>query len=155
MGVEIERKFLVDLDAWNALEKPTGEYFRQGYILTDPHKTIRIRQTSTTGYLTIKGKSEGATRLEYEYTIPLSEAQELLDHFAEAELAKTRYKITVGQHLWEVDVFEGDNQGLIVAEIELTSENESFEKPHWVTEEVTGLTQYYNSNLTKVPFSKW
>ncbi|KIA88207.1 CYTH domain-containing protein [Kaistella jeonii] len=155
MGVEIERKFVVDHAQWQQLEKPVGEFYRQGYLLTDPHKTIRVRQTSDKGFLTIKGISVGATRAEYEYEIPFEEAKELLDQFAISELSKIRYKISIDNHIWEVDVFSGKNEGLIVAEIELKSEDEKFSIPNWIGEDVTGDEKYYNSNLTLSPFKNW
>lgn len=155
MGKEIERKFLIKPAKWARLAKPAGKQLRQGYISTDPNKTIRVRVTADQGWLTIKGISTGATRLEYEYEIPLFEAVELLDNFAENELAKTRYEITYAGKLWQVDVFSGENEGLIVAEIELTSEDEPFELPEWIAEEVTHEEKYYNSNLTRYPFKNW
>lgn len=155
MGKEIERKFLVDLEKWNKLSKPAGHHYRQGYLLTDPNKTIRVRLTDTNGYLTIKGKSSGISRPEFEYEIPKEEARELLDNFSVSELSKTRYKIEYMNKLWEVDVFEKDNEGLIVAEIELELEKEEFEKPDWVAKEVTEDERYYNSNLTQYPFKNW
>ncbi|WP_231491218.1 CYTH domain-containing protein [Pedobacter sp. Leaf170] len=155
MGKEIERKFLINASAWLAIQKPVGKLLRQGYILTDPNKTIRVRIADHTGWLTIKGISVGASRLEYEYEIPLAEAKELLDNFSEAELEKIRYEITYKGKLWEIDVFAGDNNGLVVAEIELLSEDEQFEIPEWVAEEVTHDKKYYNSNLTKHPFKDW
>jgi adenylate cyclase len=155
MGQEIERKYLVDHHKWQQIDKPAGQLYRQGYLLTDPTKTIRIRQTPKKGFLTIKGLSIGATRSEYEYEIPLDEAKELLDDFSVAELSKIRYKITFENKLWEVDEFLGDNSGLIVAEIELTSEDESFSPPAWVDREVTGQEKYYNSNLTIEPYKNW
>ena len=155
MGIEIERKFLMNPEKWEHLEKPLGEFYRQGYLLTDPTKTIRVRQTSEQGFLTIKGISVGATRKEYEYEIPLEEAKELLDQFSVAELSKIRYKISIGNHVWEVDEFSGKNAGLIVAEIELTSEDEDFEIPDWIGREVTGAEKYYNSNLVTEPYENW
>ena len=155
MGIEIERKFLVKKENWNELEKPRGENFRQGYLLTDPKKTIRVRQTSDKGFLTIKGISVGATRAEYEYEIPFVEAQELLDQFAVSELSKIRYKISVDHHIWEIDVFLGENEGLIVAEIELKTEDESFKIPDWIAQEVTAEEKYFNSNLTLNPYKNW
>lgn len=155
MGKEIERKFLINNAEWESLTKPVGKQLRQGYILTDPNKTIRVRVADAKGWLTIKGISIGATRLEYEYEIPLDEAIELLDNFSENELEKTRYEINFAGKLWEVDVFSGDNDGLIVAEIELASEDEQFELPDWIAEEVTHEKKYYNSNLTKHPFKDW
>ena len=155
MGVEIERKFLVDHARWEKMEKPLGEFYRQGYLLTDPKKTIRVRQTTDKGFLTIKGISVGVTRVEYEYEIPFEEAKELLDQFAVAELSKIRYKIPIGNHLWEIDEFLDANEGLIVAEIELTSEDELFNIPNWSEREVTGEEKYYNSNLVIEPYKNW
>ena len=155
MGVEIERKFLVDKQAWEHLEKPAGEMYRQGYLLTDPAKTIRVRQTPEKGFLTIKGISVGATRAEFEYEIPFDEAGELLDSFASNCLSKVRYKITVGNHLWDIDEFLEDNEGLLIAEIELNDEAELFQLPVWAAEEVTGEAKYYNSNLAVLPFKNW
>ena len=155
MGVEIEKKFLVLQNEWEKLEKPKGEFFRQGYLLTDPHKTIRVRQTSNKGFLTIKGISVDASRAEFEYEIPREEAQELLDQFSVSELSKIRYLINFKGKLWEVDEFLGENEGLMVAEIELTNEVEEFSLPPWIAKEVTGEEKYYNSNLTQLPFKNW
>ncbi|WPQ63519.1 CYTH domain-containing protein [Chitinophaga sancti] len=155
MAQEIERKFLLNLSLWQQVEKPKGEHFRQGYLVTDPQKTIRVRLTDTSGYLTIKGISVGATRLEYEYEIPLTEAKELLDNFAVSELSKIRYTINYHNKIWEVDEFLGANEGLLVAEIELQSEDEAFDLPAWVTKEVTGEEKYYNANLTTHPYKSW
>jgi adenylate cyclase len=155
MGVEIERKFLVKKELWEALEKPKGNLYRQGYLLTDPNKTIRVRIADSCGYLTIKGISVGATRPEFEYEIPINEAEQLLDNFSVSDLKKIRYEILFKGKLWEVDEFLGDNLGLIVAEIELNSESEIFELPDWVDREVTGEGKYYNSNLSINPFTKW
>lgn len=155
MGKEIERKFLIDQQKWDNLNKPEGKLFRQGYLLTDKDKTIRVRATETKGFLTIKGQTIGATRMEYEYEIPVDEATELLDNFSQSELSKTRHEITFNGKLWEVDVFLGDNEGLIVAEIELESEEETFDLPDWIGKEVTEEEKYYNSNLTVKPFKDW
>lgn len=155
MGVEIERKFLVHHDAWNILVKPNGKDLRQGYILNDPAKTIRVRIAEAKAWLTIKGITLGASRLEYEYEIPIVEAKELLDNFSEGELEKVRYEIDYQGKIWEVDVFSGDNDGLIVAEIELLSEAEDFECPSWIDVEVTGDKRYYNASLTTYPFKDW
>ncbi|NII85064.1 CYTH domain-containing protein [Pedobacter sp. SG908] len=155
MGKEIERKFLIDHQKWNTLSKPEGKLFRQGYLLSDKDKTVRVRATETKGFLTIKGQTIGATRMEYEYEIPVGEATELLDHFSLTELSKTRYEITFNDKVWEIDVFLGDNKGLIVAEIELDSEDEIFELPDWVSREVTQEEKYYNSNLAVKPFKDW
>ena len=112
MGKEIERKFLVDHDQWKKIEKPAGQLYRQGYLLTDPVKTIRVRLTDTNAYLTIKGLSVGATRTEYEYEISLADAKELLDSFSVSELYKIRYKINYKDKIWEVDEFLNDNTGV-------------------------------------------
>lgn len=155
MGKEIERKYLIELTKWQQVSKPKGELYRQGYLLTDPDKTIRVRLTETAGYITIKGATLNATRSEYEYEIPASEAKELLDSFSVSELSKTRYRIEHGEKVWEVDEFFGDNEGLIVAEIELTTEDEEFDIPGWIGKEVTGDAKYYNSSLTVNPYNNW
>ena len=155
MAQEIERKYLVDRKKWQALTKPAGQLYRQGYLLTDPQKTIRVRLTEASGFLTIKGATKGATRPEYEYEIPVKDAKELLDNFSDAELTKTRYKVTYKNKLWEVDEFLDDNEGLIVAEIELKSEGELFDVPDWIGKEVTGEEKYYNANLVLNPYQNW
>ena len=155
MGIEIERKFLVDAIQWQQLSKPVGTNFKQGYIVNDTTKTIRVRITDQHARLTLKGETLGFTRSEYEYTIPIEDGIEMLAKFAGAIIQKTRYCINFENKLWEVDVFSGDNEGLIVAEIELEQENEQFKLPPWVTQEVTGQEKYYNSNLSAHPFKKW
>lgn len=155
MPLEIERKFLVHQSKWQQVPKPAGELFRQGYLLTDPTKTIRVRQTAEKGFLTIKGVSVGAARKEFEYEIPFAEAKELLDDFSVAELSKIRYTILLEDKVWEIDVFLGQNEGLIIAEIELESEDETVVLPDWIAREVTGEERYYNSNLTMQPFKTW
>lgn len=155
MGVEIERKFLVDPKRWKHLDKPAGRFIRQGYILTDPQKTIRVRITGSDAFLTIKGITIGATRAEYEYAIPLKDAGELLDRFGEAILTKTRYDILHEGKTWEADEFHGENEGLLIAEIELESASEQITTPDWVTQEVTGDEKYYNSNLALHPYKQW
>lgn len=155
MAKEIERKYLIDVEKWQKLEKPAGQHYRQGYLVTDPQKTIRVRLTDTKGFLTIKGITVGAARSEYEYEIPVAEAKELLDNFSVSELSKIRYNINFKNKLWEVDEFLGDNAGLFVAEIELQSENEAFETPQWLGKEVTEDARYYNANLTLNPFRNW
>lgn len=155
MGQEIERKYLVNKEIWNKLQKQEGQLYRQGYLLIDPAKTIRVRQTTDKGYLTIKGITVGATRSEYEYEIPFDEAKELLNGFSISELSKVRYKIEFDNKIWEIDEFLGDNLGLIVAEIELNTENEIFLTPEWVGKEVTEEEKYYNSSLTLNPYKDW
>ncbi len=155
MGVEIERKFLVDKEKWVHVTKENGSPYRQGYILTAPDKTIRIRLTDKGGFITIKGLSINASRPEFEYTIPAKDAEELLDKFCTSEVSKVRYKIVHQNKTWEVDEFSGDNEGLIVAEIELKSETEVFDLPPWIDKEVTGDNRYYNSNLSTNPYKNW
>lgn len=155
MGIEIERKFLVKKEIWATVEKPKGEQFRQGYLVNTKEKTVRVRQTTSQGFLTIKGKSEGASRAEFEYEIPHNEAGELLDKFAENELSKVRYTLKNRGDIWEVDEFFGENQGLLVAEIELNSEDQLFDIPEWLDNEVTDDSRYFNANLATDPFSKW
>lgn len=154
MGVEIERKFLLVGDAWRALGTPS--LMRQGYLSADPARTVRVRIEGGRATLTIKGKSAGATRAEFEYDIPVDEAAQLLDHLCERPLIeKYRRRIEVDGHTWEVDEFLGDNAGLAVAEIELASEQEAFTKPGWAGAEVTGDPRYYNSSLIRFPYSQW
>jgi adenylate cyclase len=155
MGVEIERKFLVHHDKWAALAKPKGLVIRQGYMLKDAAKTIRVRIKDEESFITIKGKTKGISRSEYEYGIPLKDGLELLEAFCEAVVEKQRYCISYAGKLWEVDVFEGENQGLIVAEIELADEAETFDLPRWVSTEVTSDARYYNSNLSVNPYKNW
>jgi adenylate cyclase len=154
MGKEIERKFLIKGDEWRALAE--GATYRQGYLNSAKERTVRIRTTSEKAFLTIKGITVGATRPEYEYEIPLGEGQAMLDSLAERPLIeKKRYKIPIGDLIWEIDEFLGDNTGLIVAEVELESEGQTFDKPSWVGDEVTGDPRYYNANLIKKPFTRW
>ena len=124
-------------------------------MFSDSNKTIRVRQTNDKGYITIKGSVIGLSRPEFEYEIPKADAEELLNQFSVSELIKVRYKILFKNKIWEVDEFLGDNLGLIVAEIELKHENEQFEMPDWIANEVTGIKKYYNSILAIFPFSKW
>ena len=147
MGQEIERKFLVIEDKWSRVVKPLGDEYRQGYLVSTPGKTIRVRITPKTAFLTIKGQTKGISRSEFEYEIPVSEAADLLEQFAISELRKVRYKVKHYNHLWEVDEFSGKHEGLILAEIELNDENEEFSIPDWVGEEVSGDERFYNSYL--------
>lgn len=155
MATERERKFLVDKTMWLQLEKPPGKRLRQGYITCDPSKTIRIRVAEENAWLTIKGATTGFSRTEIECALPLAEAMEMLEHFAVSEISKTRYEIPFAGKIWEVDVFEGTNEGLIVAEIELESEAEYVEKPAWITAEVTADKRYYNASLSIHPYTDW
>lgn len=155
MGKEIERKFLVEIGKWESAEKPAGTLYRQGYILAEKCKTIRVRCAGKTGYITIKGQADGISRDEYEYEIPLIDVNEMLEKFCGSVVEKKRYKFMHADKLWEVDVFEGDNQGLVIAEIELNSEDEKFEIPEWAGKEVTGDSRYYNAYLSLHPFKEW
>ncbi|MES2375145.1 MAG: CYTH domain-containing protein [Bacteroidota bacterium] len=155
MGIEIERKFLVDHKQWQQLPKPAGTKMQQGYMVNENDRTIRLRITDKQAYLTFKSGTAGISRNEYEYEIPVNEAAQLFAQFVKTGLEKTRYCITYETKLWEVDVFEGDNQGLVVAEIELDSDDEQFEHPPWVTVEVSGEEKYYNSSLSTHPFKNW
>ena len=154
MAKEIERKFLVIGEAWRALA--AGTAYRQGYLSTVKERTVRVRTIDASGFLTIKGISVGATRVEYEYEIPAADANEMLDDLCEKPIIeKNRYKIPFAGMTWEVDEFFGVNDGLIVAEIELTDEAQAFEKPDWIGDEVTGDPRYFNSNLIAKPFTTW
>jgi CYTH domain-containing protein len=155
MKFEIERKFLVDKSKWNAVEKSESAFLQQGYLSRDPEKTIRIRVTDTEGFVTIKGRTVVATRKEFEYAIPKPDAMELLNEFCDAVISKVRYRALYKGNVWEVDEFGGDNEGLIIAEIELNSEHQEFEIPDWVGTEVTGEEKYYNSNLSLHPYKTW
>lgn len=156
MGKEIEKKFLVKGDAWKTLA--AGVKYRQGYLNSVKERTVRVRTIGGKGYLTVKGIATGATRSEYEYEIPAADADAMLTDLCEKPLIeKNRYKIRTGQghHVWEIDEFFGKNQGLVVAEIELKGEQEAFQKPDWIGEEVTGDPRYFNSNLISHPFTRW
>jgi len=154
MGKEIERKFLIKSDSWRSLAK--GTKYRQGYLNSVKERVVRVRTIDEKGFLTIKGITTGATRVEYEYEIPETEATAMLDELCEKPLIeKNRHKIEYGGFIWEVDEFFGENQGLIVAEVELESEDQNYEKPDWIGEEVTGDPKYFNSNLIQNPYLKW
>lgn len=150
-NTEIERKFLVDNPP---IENLKSLSIQQGYLSNDKDKVIRVRTSSTKGFLTIKG-SGLITHKEYEYEIPLDDAIEMLESYCDNKINKERYLYPMGKHTWEIDVFKDDNEGLIVAEIELESEDEIFEKPDWIKKEVTGIKKYYNSNLIKKPYKDW
>ena len=155
MGLEIERKFLVAGDFKPFANKATR--IIQGYLSSVPERTVRVRIKDDKGFLTVKGTSSksGTTRFEWEKEIPVEEAQELIAICESGVIDKTRYVVEAGRHIYEIDEFHGDNQGLIVAEIELASEDETFAKPQWLGKEVTGDTRYYNSMLMKNPYRNW
>jgi adenylate cyclase len=154
--IEIERKFIVKNQSFKE-EIHTKSIVSQGYLSSNPERTVRVRIKNEKGYLTIKGISNkaGTSRYEWEKEIPLNEAVELFKLCEKGAIEKTRYEIKYGNHTYEVDEFHGDNEGLIIAEIELSSENEKFDKPNWLGDEVTGEQRYYNSNLSILPFKEW
>ena len=156
MGLEIERKFLVIGDGYRAAAN-SSEHIVQGYLQSAPERTVRVRIKDDTGYLTIKGlgTDDGTIRFEWEQSIPLADAEALLQLCEPGIIDKIRYRVPAGPHTWEVDEFAGDNSGLIVAEIELPSADETFSKPEWIGAEVTGDNRYYNSALKHCPFGTW
>jgi len=153
MGKEIERKYLVAGDAWRAGAE--GTLYRQGYLNSMKERVVRVRTMGDAAALTIKGITTGATRLEFEYAIPLDEAGQLLDLCEQPLIEKTRYRIPHAGLVWEVDEFHGVNAGLVVAECELESEDQVVARPDWVGEEVSGDPRYFNSNLIAQPFTTW
>jgi len=154
MGVEIERKFLPAGNEWKRLA--AGTAYRQGYLCADKERTVRVRTVGDQGFITVKGASIGLARLEYEYKIPIDDANALLDRLCQKPLIeKHRYKIDHAGFTWEVDEFSGENDGLVVAEIELESEGQLFDKPDWIGKEVTGDRRYFNANLIRYPYSQW
>lgn len=155
MGTEIERKFLVVGDGWRA-SVARQSHFRQGYLATNDRCSVRVRLADDKGYLNIKSFELQMRRTEFEYPVPGSDAIEMLDHLcAKPLIEKTRYFVEHHGHLWEVDVFEGDNAELVVAEIELQDVDERFDKPDWIGAEVTEDPRYYNVNLIDHPFKDW
>lgn len=154
--IEIERKFLVTSDAYKALAFAKNQ-IAQGYLNSNPERTVRVRIKGEKGFLTIKGKGNhsGMSRFEWEKEIPVAEAKALLDLCESGVISKMRFEVKVGQHVFEVDEFYGENSGLIIAEVELGSETESFEKPSWIGEEVTNDERFYNAFLSQNPYSKW
>lgn len=154
--IEIERKFLVKSNAYKQ-EANKSTHIVQGFLNTDPNRTVRIRIKGEQAFITVKGKSNdtGTSRFEWEKTISVEDAKNLIEICEQGVIKKIRYEIPSGRHLFEVDEFFDENQGLIIAEIELQEENETFDKPNWLGEEVTGNPKYYNSQLSKLPFRKW
>jgi len=154
MAKEIERKFLVAGEEWK--RGVTGVAYRQGYLSTVKERTVRVRTVGDKGFLTIKGITIGVSRSEFEYSIPTEDANALLNDLCERPLIeKTRYKIQQGGLTWEIDEFFGENQGLIVAEVELKDEHQAFDRPPWIGQEVSGDPRYFNSNLIKTPYTRW
>ena len=154
MAIEIERKFLVKEKPFHLAKKSLR--IRQGYIVNDQKQVIRVREKGDDYFLTVKGNNIGISRLEFDFPISKEDAEELLEHFCKTTMIdKTRHYVENHGHTWEVDEFHGDNTGLVVAEIELEAEDEQFERPDWVGEEVTSHERYYNMNLAINPFKNW
>jgi adenylate cyclase len=154
MGTEIERKFLVKSDAWRS--QGVGKRYCQGYVFQSADVTVRVRIAGAQGYLTLKGKAENYIRPEFEYEIPVDDAQEMLDLWCQPRIVeKVRYRILYGDLVWEVDEFEGLNQGLILAEVELSTADQAINLPEWVGQEVSEQDRFYNSSLALHPYSLW
>lgn len=154
MSVEIEHKFLVKNNNWKKGIKSFSR-IAQGYLNSDPERTTRVRVKGDKGFITIKGKNDGIARTEFEYEIPLKDAEQLLHLCEQPLIEKIRSEVQVGKHTWEVDEFFGNNEGLLVAEIELKSTLEEFDVPEWAGENVSNDKRYYNSSLIKNPYKKW
>lgn len=152
MQIEIERKFLVKGEGW---KKSEGVFFCQGYLNRDKERTVRVRVAGDKAFLTIKGLTRGISRSEFEYEIPVDHASEMLKICDGPLIEKIRYTLDYQGFLWEIDEFLGENKGLVIAEIELESQGQEFEKPDWVGDEVTDDAKYFNSNLAVFPFSRW
>jgi len=153
MAAEIERKFLVADDSWR--DGIPGVRIAQGYLSQDPDRTVRVRLAGENAWLTIKGRTQGITRAEFEYAIPADDARTLLEMCLPSVIDKTRHEVSYGGHLWEIDVFHGDNEGLVIAEVELADESISPELPPWVGAEVSSDARYFNSCLAALPYRKW
>lgn len=155
MGVEIERKFLVINDKWH--ERILSESrIKQGYIANQKHVTVRVRVARDSAWLNIKGATSGIRRAEFEYPVPLEDAESMLQQVVQQPyISKTRYKVKCGNHIWDLDLFDDENRGLVMAEVELEDETEPFEMPEWAGEEVSGDPRYYNASLVKNPYTTW
>lgn len=154
MPQEIERKFLIKDDRFK--QEGHSVYIHQGFLSTDKERVVRVRIAGKNAYLTVKGISQGIGRAEFEYRIPMRDAKYMLEHLCTGPtIEKNRYYVNMEGFIWEVDEFLGDNAGLVIAELELESEDQEFPKPDWLGEEVTGDARYYNSNLVEKPFRSW
>jgi CYTH domain-containing protein len=153
MGIEIERKFLVRDPS--VLQRSTGVAYRQGYLSRDPDRTVRVRLAGDRAFVTIKGRSDGASRAEFEYPIPVADAESLLALCEGSLIDKTRYRIEAGALTWEVDVFHGANDGLVVAEVELDAPDQLVDIPDWIGDEVTTDPRYFNASLAAHPYRSW
>jgi adenylate cyclase len=156
MAQEIERKFLVISDRWRAAQA-VGTPYCQGYIATaHSGQSVRVRIAGDRAYLTVKGPAKGLSRAEFEYAIPVADAEEMIETLCTKPLIKkTRYRLPIGKIVWEIDEFAGDNAGLILAEVELQSADQPFDRPDWLGLEVSGEARYYNASLVKYPYSQW
>ena len=155
MATEIERKFLVKDMSWQAMADE-GTHYCQGYLVGSEHASVRVRIQGEKAFINIKSATIDITRQEFEYEIPLNEASDMLETLCEKPLIdKVRYLVNYANHVWEIDVFSGDNEGLVVAEIELKDKDEHFEKPGWLADEVSDDTRYYNVCLVKHPYKDW
>jgi adenylate cyclase len=155
MGVEIERKFLVKNELWREHVVAESKLV-QGYLARGENATVRVRTAGSSAHINIKGATAGIRRTEFEYEIPLAEAEEILQQLVlQPCIEKTRFRVRCGDHIWDLDLFAGENSGLVLAEIELESEQELFEMPSWAGDEVSGDSRYYNANLVKQPFTRW
>lgn len=151
--LEIERKFIVDKKKWNP--KGAGKSISQGYLSVDSERTVRVRISGDEAFLTIKGKSSGISRTELEYKVPVEEAKVLMTMCLDFIVEKTRYTDKIGSLIWEIDVFKGENEGLVLAEVELESENQHVDLPDWIEKEVSDDYRFFNSWLSQNPFSGW
>lgn len=155
MAQETERKFLVKDETWRA-ESREGRLYRQGYLSRVKERIVRVRTAGQKGSITVKGITKGISRAEFEYEIPLEDANQMLEHLCEkALIEKIRYKVLYEDMTWEVDEFKGENEGLVLAEVELSDENQKIVLPPWVGDEVSGDPRYYNANLVEHPFCRW
>lgn len=155
MAIEIERKFLVGDDSWRS-QADSGILYRQGYLASDERSCVRVRLAAEQAWLTVKQATSPIRRLEYEYPVPVQDACELLDSIADQHrIRKTRYRVPHAGHVWELDVYEGSNAGLVIAEIELDDEQEKFARPPWLGDEVSDDPRYYDMNLAAAPYPRW
>lgn len=152
MPLEIERKFLLQGASWKS---ESGDHIRQGYLCKTPDYSVRVRTTDDDAWITVKGRREGISRLEFEYPIPIEDARQMFGLCTLPLIEKIRYRIPHQHHVWEVDEFLGANAGLVVAEIELQSPDETFARPDWLGMEVTGDPRYLNANLAERPYTEW
>jgi len=155
MATEIERKYLVSSMSWKA-QADTGTRLLQGYMANTEKVAIRVRIAGEQAWLTLKSASAGIRRLEFEYSLPIADARQILDKFCQGQVIdKTRYRLPLGAHIWEIDVFHGANEGLVLAEIELKNEQDNFTLPVWIEREVSADRRYYNAYLSQTPYSTW